>query len=237
MIAHKSSPNQISGRVFIYSGLLITLLLQISKCSELTLLYPPPRNNKSGHKNDFCGGYLAASSHRTQFPLSGAASVIVDVDHNPAKVAISLSLSPDPKSLKDFETNGQMNYLLPLVPTHGEGHYCFNVDVSSLPKLSPKNGTLATLQVAISTHHGREYQCTDIILTKEANTPKVLRCSNPPMTGSPMSSDSIAEACTFKHLFPECSRPKAKSNAAVQDMISYLKIVTGILICTAILIQ
>ncbi|KAH9814671.1 hypothetical protein DFH28DRAFT_928781 [Melampsora americana] len=235
--ANKHFLKQISVKVFIYSGFLFTLLLQLSLCNELTLLYPPPRDHKTGSKNDVCGGYPIASSPRTQFPLSGAASVIVDVNHTPAKVAISLSLSPDPTNFKSFETNGQINYLLPLIPTHGEGHYCFSVDVSSLPNISPKNGTLATLQVAISTHHGREYQCTDIVLTKESSTPKVLRCSNPPMTGLPMSSDSVAEACTFQHFFPECSRPKVKANAAIKIRTSYLKIVIGILGCAVILIQ
>ncbi|KAG0149747.1 hypothetical protein CROQUDRAFT_720887 [Cronartium quercuum f. sp. fusiforme G11] len=187
-----------------------------------TLLYPPSRGYDEESKHAFCGGFATKSSERTPFPLSGPASIIFDVDHAPAKVAVSISLSPDPVDFADFNTSGQVNYLMPFISTHSEGHYCFNVSVSSInPNPSPNDGALATLQVIMETHHGREYQCADITLVKGATWPQGLRCHTPSAVTSPMSPGATEDACAFKPMFPECAHAKAFASSFSSNSVHY----------------
>lgn len=161
--------------------LLVALLSAHLISAHFTLDFPATRGFKEDKETSFCGGFpTTESSDRKKFPLSGFAPVRITSHHERAEVTILLSVKPNPTSLSDFKTHGELNCLMSYTTIVGQGKFCFSVDVSSLASSispAPVEGSLATIQVLFNGGDGLLYQCTDVILTDEAKIPKKQLCS------------------------------------------------------------
>ncbi|KAH9808199.1 hypothetical protein DFH28DRAFT_1070138 [Melampsora americana] len=153
-----------------FVSLLMALISLHLTSAHFTLDFPATRGFDEDKEPSFCGGFPTNASDRHPFPLSGAAPVRITSHHNNAQVAIILSVQPDPTKFADFNNTEKVSYLMSFVNIKGQQGFCFSVDIETLASQitpSPRNGTLATLQVEYNGGDHPLFQCSDLILVQD----------------------------------------------------------------------
>ncbi|EGG05037.1 Hypothetical protein MELLADRAFT_88366 [Melampsora larici-populina 98AG31] len=208
-----------------FSSSLVSLFYLHFTFAHFTLDFPTTRGFNEDKEPSFCGGLPTNASGRQPFPLSGSAPVHITSHHDNAQVAIILSVKADPTKFSDFNSTGKVDYLMPFSNTKGQQGFCFSVDIGTLAtqiRPSPTNGTLATLQVIFNGGDHPLFQCSDLILVKNASIASNQTCSNNTMVTP--SSNSISTQSSD-------ASQGAKSGAAV-NAINFTVFISLIIIST-----
>ncbi|GAA6011226.1 hypothetical protein JCM11491_006765 [Sporobolomyces phaffii] len=183
-----------------FSTAAFSLLALPAALAHFTLDYPQSRGFDEDIEPQFCGGFNQTSATRTPFPLSGKGSILIDSHHPTSQVAVLVSLDANPTSIQQFTqlANGTSYGLLqPFESLSGEGEFCLSVDISSL-HLGAVNGTPATIQVEFNGGDGTLFQCSDVILVSDYESPSNVTSScqaaKTPSSSSSSSSSSAVSA-------------------------------------------